>query len=101
VSIPPRTRAGAPSVEVSPRAEAYLSGEELAHAVGISVTTLGRLMSLGLVEPDPSARGHDVPRFSAATARRLRRMLRLHRDLRVNFTGAAIIVDLVERLERS
>jgi chaperone modulatory protein CbpM len=100
VSIPPRTRAGAPSVEASPRAEAYLSGEELAHAVGISVTTLGRLMSLGLVEPAASAYGHGAPRFSAATARRLRRMLRLHRDLGVNFTGAAIIVDLVERLER-
>ena len=37
--------------------------------------------------------------FSVAMASRLRRMLRLHRDLGVNFTGAAIIVDLVERLE--
>jgi MerR HTH family regulatory protein len=27
-------------------------------------------------------------------------MLRLHRDLGVDFTGAAIIVDLLERLER-
>jgi hypothetical protein len=27
-------------------------------------------------------------------------MLRLHRDLGVNLIGAAIIVDLVERLER-
>jgi chaperone modulatory protein CbpM len=78
-----------------------LSGEELARAVGISVTTLGRLMSLGLVEPTESAHGRGAPSFSAATARRLRRMLRLHHDLRVNFTAAAIIVDLVERLEHS
>jgi hypothetical protein len=27
-------------------------------------------------------------------------MLRLHRDLGVNLTGAAIIVDLLERVER-
>jgi hypothetical protein len=27
-------------------------------------------------------------------------MLRLHRDLGMNLTGAAIIVDLVERLDR-
>jgi len=27
-------------------------------------------------------------------------MLRLHRDLGVNLTGAAIIVDLVDQLER-
>jgi hypothetical protein len=29
----------------------------------------------------------------------LRRMQRLRRDLRVNFTGAAIILDLVRRIE--
>jgi hypothetical protein len=57
-------------------------------------------MSLGLVEPIPNERGLTAPTFSAATASRLRRMLRLHRDLGVNLTGAAIIVDLVERLER-
>ena len=53
-------------------------------------------MRLGLVEP--AAPG---PReFTAATAARLRRMLRLHADLGVNLIGAAIIVDLLERLER-
>ncbi len=88
-----------PSVKASPRAETYLTAEELARAVGISVTTLERLMSLGLVEPTPSAHGLGAPSFSAAAARRLGRMLRLHRDLRVNFIGAAIIVDLVEQLE--
>jgi len=48
----------------------------------------------------PRSRAARRSTFSAATAERLRRMLRLHRDLGVNFTGAAIIVDLVERLER-
>jgi len=49
----------------------------------------------GLIEssgPEPYA-------FTAATAVRLRRMLRLRRDLHVNFHGAAIIMDLVERLD--
>ena len=82
------------------RADADLSPDELARAVGISLATLARLMSLGLVEPTPAPRGASAPTFSAATASRLRRMLRLHRDLGVNFTGAAIIVELVERLER-
>jgi hypothetical protein len=48
----------------------------------------------------PNERGLTTPTFSAAMASRLRRMLRLHRDLGVNFTGAAIIVDLLERRER-
>jgi len=50
---------------------------------------------VGLIEssgPEPYA-------FTAATAVRLRRMLRLRRDLHVNFHGAAIIMDLVERLD--
>jgi chaperone modulatory protein CbpM len=98
VSTPPRTRPGAPTVDRSRRDEAYLSCEQLAHAAGISMVTLARLMRLGLVEPAPNPRGL-ASTFSMATASRLRRMLRLHRDLGVNFTGAAIIVDLVERLE--
>lgn len=100
MGTPPRTRPAAPIVEISRHAEAYLSAEELARAAGISAATLARLVSLGLVEPVPGERGRTAPTFSASTASRLRRMLRLHRDLGVNLTGAAIIVDLVERLER-
>jgi chaperone modulatory protein CbpM len=101
VRTPPRTPFKASIVEAARRAESYLSSEELAAAAGISSATLARLVRLGLVEP-MALRGNDrgLPVFSAATASRLRRMLRLHRDLGVNLTGAAIIVDLVERLER-
>ncbi len=100
MSTPPRTRPGAPTIETARRAEAYLSAEELARAAGIRAATLARLIGLGLVEPMPNERRPAAPTFSAAAASRLRRMLRLHRDLGVNLTGAAIIVDLVERLER-
>ena len=75
--------------------EIYLTIEELATAAGLSAARVARLVRLGLVEPTPS----EPNAFSAATAARLRRMLRLRRDLRVNLGGAAIIVDLVEQLE--
>ena len=53
-------------------------------------------MRLGLVEPaTPEANV-----FSAATAARLRRILRLHADLGVTLVGATIVVDLLERLDR-
>ena len=52
----------------------------------------------GHMHVEPLAPGSGT--FAAATAERLRRMLRLHADLGVNLTGAAIIVDLLERLER-
>ena len=78
------------------RAEVQLSLRELAVATGISAPRLARLVRLGLLEPEPDALGH----FSAATAARLRRMLRLRADLGVNLAGAAIIVDLMECLDR-
>ncbi len=78
------------------RAEVHLSLRELAVAAGISATQLARLVRLGLLEPEPDA----PDRFSAATAARLRRMLRLRADLGVNLAGAAIIVDLMEALDR-
>ena len=80
----------------APRPELSLSGEELAAAAGISPTRLVHLTRLGFVEPIAP----EAERFTAATAARLRRMLRLHGDLGVNLAGAAIIVDLLERLER-
>src|SRR5439155_18443033 len=93
----PRTRAVNLSiVETPPRAEMRLSVEALAAAAGISRAAVARLVRLGLVEPAAP----DASEFTARTAAQLRRMLRLHGDLGVNLTGAAIIVDLLERLER-
>jgi hypothetical protein len=43
--------------------------------------------------PEPRA-------FTTATLARVRRMLRLHGDLEVDLVAAAIITDLLERLER-
>jgi hypothetical protein len=72
-----------------------LTLHELSTAVGLSPARLARLARLGLIEssgPEPYA-------FTAATAVLLRRMLRLRRDLHVNLHSAAIIMDLVERLD--
>jgi chaperone modulatory protein CbpM len=93
---PPRAPVSGPVIVTTPRTEVSLSGEDLAAAAGISRTRLARLVRLGLVEPDTA----EASRFTAGTVGRLRLMLRLHRDLGVNFTGAAIIVELLERLER-
>ena len=80
----------------SVRPDVYFTGRQVATAVGISTTRLNRLVGLGLVESVGGRPGH----FTATAVVRLRRMLRLHDDLGVNLCGAAIIVDLVERLDR-
>lgn len=72
-----------------------LRAEELAVAVGISVSSVTRLIELGVIEP----LGPGGDEFNVATAPRLRRMLRLWSDLDVDLTAAAIIADLIERLE--
>ena len=88
--------ATASPVTIAPRIEVHLTAEELAIAAGISRLTLTRLRRLGLVES--IAPGSNT--FTAESAARLRRMLRLRADLGVNLVGAAIIVDLVARLQR-
>lgn len=85
------------SVVGSPvRGQLRLTSSELAAAVGVSEATLARLVRSGLVEPVSA----DANEFTADTAVRLKRMLRLHDDLDVDLAGAAIIVDLLERMER-
>ena len=75
---------------------ALLSASELATAAELSPGRLAVLVEFGLVEPATP----DGSTFTAATAFRLRRMVRLHADLGVSFVGASIIVDLLERIDR-
>jgi hypothetical protein len=75
-------------------AQVFLSVAELCALAGLSERRLVRLLRLGVVEP--SAPGS--AQFTAATAMRLKRMLRLQKELGVGPIGAAIIVDLLERI---
>lgn len=79
-----------------PRSESLLTYEELAVAAGIRPAVLARLIRLGVVEPVRP----DAGEFAVSTLARVRRMIRLHAELGVNFTGAAIILDLLDRLRR-
>src|SRR5688572_32000018 len=77
-----------------PRGEILLTYEELAVAAGIRPTVLARLIRLGVVEPIRPG----TAEFAVSTLARVRRMLRLQAQLGVNFTGASIILDLLDRL---
>jgi len=75
------------------RVEVRLSAGEMAEAAGISVERLARLVHLGVVEPGADG-------YSVAALARLRRLLRLRRDLGMRMVDAAIVLDLVTRIER-
>ena len=75
-----------------------LTLDVVAETVGARRSLVVRLARQGLLETVNQETGE--PRLPRRTIIRLRRMQRLRRDLGVNFTGAAIILDLVRRVEQ-
>lgn len=75
-----------------------LTCDVVADLVGARRSLVLRLAQHGLIDSvDSNTAEPMVPRRVVV---RLRRMQRLRRDLGVNFAGAAIIVDLVTRIEQ-
>ena len=74
-----------------------VSCDVVAESVGARRSLILRLAQQGLIETLDS--GTDEPLLPRRAVIQLRRMQRLRRDLRVNFSGAAIILDLVGRIE--
>jgi len=74
-----------------------LTLDTVADAVGMRPPLLARLIRLGVL--DSVGDELDEPLLPTRAVISLRRMARLRRDLGVNFAGAAIILELVERIE--
>ncbi len=75
-----------------------LTFDVVAATVGAKRTLVARLAKQGLIETVD--RGTDEPLLPRRAVVHLRRMQRLRRDLGVNFAGAAVILDLVGRIEQ-
>src|SRR5262245_14767355 len=74
-----------------------LTLEAVAECVGARPSVIARLVQLGVLETIGDET--DEPLLRTRSVLRLRRMARLRPDLGVNFAGAAVIVDLVDRIE--
>ena len=75
-----------------------LTLEVVAETVGAKRSLVMRLVERGLIDTVES--DADEPRVPRRMVIQLRRMQRLRRDLGVNYAGAAVICDLVERIEQ-
>ena len=75
-----------------------LTFDVVAETVGARRSLIARLVHQGLIETLDS--GTEEPMVPRRAVVQLRRMQRLRRDLGVNFAGAAIILDLVGRIEQ-
>lgn len=65
--------------------------EALAHEAGIHPELVRRLVALGLLDPGP---------FPRDAAPRIARVVRLRRDLGLNYAGALLACRLLDRIER-
>jgi DNA-binding transcriptional MerR regulator len=79
-----------------PRDPQRLTLEELAQAVHLHPKLVARFVAFDLLAPVEQ----DGPRllFEEAAVLRLQAIQRLRQDLRVNLSGVAVILDLMERL---
>jgi hypothetical protein len=75
-----------------------LTCDVVAERIGARRSLVLRLARAGLIETFESESSE--PLLPRRALMQLRRMQRLRRDLGVNFSGAAIILDLASRIER-
>lgn len=75
-----------------------LTPETIAETAGVRVKLVVLLVKNGLLETIDD-RAEEPLLLPRGAVLRLRKMQRLRRDLRVNFAGAGVILDMVERMD--
>lgn len=70
------------------------SFQEVAVRCGVDRAFVEQLVQLGVIEPHSSDRGM----LATEVTIRVSKLVRLQRDLGVNLEGAAIIIDLLDRI---
>ena len=72
----------------------------IARMAGVQTVLVRRYLEFGLLEPEkprPTAAA-PAPRFPATSAARVARAERLRRDLDLNYAGAVLVVELLDRI---
>jgi DNA-binding transcriptional MerR regulator len=78
-----------------PLGQRPLSLEEVAARCGLHPLLVERFVALGLIDPVEG----DSNQFPPEATLRLQRAIRLHRDLGLSYNGAALVLDLLDRIE--
>ena len=86
-----------PGVRLVPRGEGRISLDVLATQAGLEPDLVRRLVGLGLIEPTGGTRA--APLFRRHDAALLHRALRLRRDLGLNYAGAILAGELLDRID--
>jgi hypothetical protein len=69
----------------------------VARHAGVKIVHVRRYLEFGLFEPHPAAAA-EPPRFDPSSAARVARAERLRRDLGLNYAGAVLVCELLDRI---
>jgi DNA-binding transcriptional MerR regulator len=80
-----------------PGSEASVELTVVARRAGVRIVHVRRYLEFGLFEPHPATTAEN-PRFDPRSARRVARAERLRRDLGLNYAGAVLVCELLDRI---
>lgn len=83
---------------VTVETELDLDLEELCSVCRITPAFVNELVEFGVIEPQASSLAEW--RFNADHLRRVRTIMHLQQDLEVNLSGAALVIELMEEMEK-
>ena len=69
----------------------------VARRAGVKIVHVRRYLEFGLFEPHPAV-APETPRFDPSSAARVARAERLRRDLGLNYAGAVLVCELLDRI---
>lgn len=69
----------------------------VASQAGVKLVHVRRYLEFGLFGPQPDT-ATETPRFDPSSARRVARAERLRRDLGLNYAGAVLVCELLDRI---
>ena len=69
----------------------------VARQAGVKMVHVRRYLEFGLFEPHPAVAA-GTPRFAPSSAARVARAERLRRDLGLNYAGAVLVCELLDRI---
>jgi DNA-binding transcriptional MerR regulator len=69
----------------------------VARQAGVKIVHVRRYLEFGLFEPHPAVVA-ETPRFDPRSAARVARAERLRRDLGLNYAGAVLVCELLDRI---
>jgi chaperone modulatory protein CbpM len=68
----------------------------VARRAGVRIALVRRYLEFGLFEPHPEQ--SEAPRYDPRNAARVARAERLRRDLGLNYAGAVLVCELIDRI---